>query len=239
MALSLTWGGRVDTDIAFSEFFSGNHTVTARFMLQFVNVYTGPMIAVHGSGVYFIGNGDGGGGNNKISIRIGSQIRYTAAWVPGTGGEYQIYDAPYTQYRARYDELWPQGWRLKLIDVIDVNGAPSYTAAWYRRLWASTRSTVRHSRSSKHATTSFGQTAGGSSSSRLTTQVGRASPLRGVNSTSPSTGFTAGSTPTCALDTMCCGSRAGGLSSSIASPFDRFALMVLHGCGISQWSLYR
>src|SRR4029077_18479693 len=72
MALSLTWGGRADTNIAFSEFFAGNHTVAARFMLQFVNVYAGPMLAVHGGGSYFIGNGDGGGGNNKISIQIGS-----------------------------------------------------------------------------------------------------------------------------------------------------------------------
>ena len=72
MALSLTWGGRADTNVAFSEFFAADHTVAARFMLQFVNVYTGPMMAVHGSGVYFIGNGDGGGGNNKISIRIGN-----------------------------------------------------------------------------------------------------------------------------------------------------------------------
>jgi hypothetical protein len=40
-------------------------------MLQFVNVYTGPMLAVHGGGVYFIGNGDGGGGNNHLSIQIG------------------------------------------------------------------------------------------------------------------------------------------------------------------------
>jgi murein DD-endopeptidase MepM/ murein hydrolase activator NlpD len=72
MALSLTWGGRADTNIAFSEFFAANHTVAARFMLQFVNVYAGPMLAVHGSGMYFIGNGDGGGGDNKISIRIGS-----------------------------------------------------------------------------------------------------------------------------------------------------------------------
>jgi murein DD-endopeptidase MepM/ murein hydrolase activator NlpD len=72
MALSLTWGGRADTDIAFSEFFASNHTVTARFMMQFVNAYDGPMLAVHGSGAYFIGNGDGSGGNNKISIRIGT-----------------------------------------------------------------------------------------------------------------------------------------------------------------------
>ena len=71
MALSLTWGGRADTGVAFSEFFAGNHTVAARFMVQFVNVYAGPMLAVHGSGVYFIGNGDGAGGNNKLSVLIG------------------------------------------------------------------------------------------------------------------------------------------------------------------------
>lgn len=72
MALSLTWGGRADTNITYSEFVGGNHTIAVRFMLQFVSIYTGLMIAVHGSGVYFIGTGDGGGGNNKISIRIGT-----------------------------------------------------------------------------------------------------------------------------------------------------------------------
>jgi len=72
MALSLTWGGRADTNVAFSEFFGSGHTVAARFMLQFANTYAGPMLAVHGGGVYWIGNGDGGGGNNRISIRIGS-----------------------------------------------------------------------------------------------------------------------------------------------------------------------
>jgi hypothetical protein len=72
MALSLTWGGRADTNVAFSEFFAGNHTVAVRFMLQFVHVYDGPMLAVHGSGAYFIGNTYAGSGNNNISIRIGS-----------------------------------------------------------------------------------------------------------------------------------------------------------------------
>lgn len=72
MALSLTWGGRVDTDVAFSEFFTANHTVAVRFILQFVNCYAGPMIAVEGTGKYFIGNGDGGGGSNKLAFRMGS-----------------------------------------------------------------------------------------------------------------------------------------------------------------------
>jgi len=72
MALSLTWGGRADTNVALSEFLTGNHTVAVRFMMQFVNVYAGPMVAGHGSGRYFIGNGNGGADNNKISIRIGA-----------------------------------------------------------------------------------------------------------------------------------------------------------------------
>jgi hypothetical protein len=71
MALSVTWGGRADTNVAFSEFFAGNHTVAARFMLQFVNVYTGPMLTVHGTGVYLIANSYSGG-NNVLSIRIGT-----------------------------------------------------------------------------------------------------------------------------------------------------------------------
>jgi hypothetical protein len=71
MSLSVTWGGRADTNVAFSEFFAGNHTVAVRFMLQFVNVYAGPMLAVHGTGVYFIGNSYSGG-KNILSIRIGT-----------------------------------------------------------------------------------------------------------------------------------------------------------------------
>jgi hypothetical protein len=74
MALSLTWGGCADTSVAFSEFFASDHTVAARFMMQFVNAYDGPLLAVHGSGLYFIGNGDGRGGNNKLSIRIGTGL---------------------------------------------------------------------------------------------------------------------------------------------------------------------
>lgn len=87
MAVSLTWNGRVDTDVAFSEFFDGDHTVAVRFMLQFVNVYAGPMVAVHGSGTYFLGNGDGGGGKNEIAVRIGNRSldvpiapSFEAAW---------------------------------------------------------------------------------------------------------------------------------------------------------------
>ncbi len=49
MALSVAWGERVETKVAFSEFLAGKHTVADRFMLQFANVYTGPILTVHGS----------------------------------------------------------------------------------------------------------------------------------------------------------------------------------------------
>lgn len=71
MALSITWGGRADTNVNFSEFFAGDHTVALRFMLQFVNVYTGPMLAVNGKGVYFIGNRYSGG-KNELLVRVGA-----------------------------------------------------------------------------------------------------------------------------------------------------------------------
>ncbi|WP_433622015.1 hypothetical protein [Nocardia sp. CA-120079] len=57
-------------------------------------------------------------------------VRYTAAWTQNTSGEIQIYDATYAQYRARYDELWPKGWRLHSLNAVTVNGQPLYTAVW-------------------------------------------------------------------------------------------------------------
>lgn len=66
MGLSLTWGGQANTNVAFSEFFASNHTVAVRFMLQFINCYAGPMLAVHGSGIYFIGLGDVNDGGNPL-----------------------------------------------------------------------------------------------------------------------------------------------------------------------------
>ncbi|WP_457226416.1 hypothetical protein [Nocardia gipuzkoensis] len=57
-------------------------------------------------------------------------IRYTAAWTQNTSGEYQIFDVPYDQYRARYDQLWPQGWRLHALSSVVVNRQPLYTAIW-------------------------------------------------------------------------------------------------------------
>ncbi len=72
MALSLTWGGYCDADVDFSEFYAGDHTVTARFMLQFINCYAGPILAVHGAGTYFVGQGDYYDGGNHLLVQIGA-----------------------------------------------------------------------------------------------------------------------------------------------------------------------
>lgn len=45
--------------------------------------------------------------------------------------EIQIYSATYAEYRAKYDQLWPQGWRLYILEsfVLD-NGQVLYNAVW-------------------------------------------------------------------------------------------------------------
>jgi murein DD-endopeptidase MepM/ murein hydrolase activator NlpD len=57
-------------------------------------------------------------------------VRYTAAWQPSNEGEIQVYGWTYADYRAKYDELWPQGWRLKHLAPYIVGGGVRYTATW-------------------------------------------------------------------------------------------------------------
>jgi hypothetical protein len=64
-----------------------------------------------------------------IPLDVGP-VHYTAVWQPSTEGEIQVYGWTYQDYRAKYDELWPQGWRLKLLDVYVVDGQVRYTAVW-------------------------------------------------------------------------------------------------------------
>jgi murein DD-endopeptidase MepM/ murein hydrolase activator NlpD len=59
-----------------------------------------------------------------------SPVRWTAVWRRSTAGETQVYDWTYEQMRAKYDELWPQGWRLKSLDPYVVGGQVRYTAVW-------------------------------------------------------------------------------------------------------------
>ncbi len=55
-----------------------------------------------------------------------------AVWQPDTQDEVQVYDWKYSDFRKRYDELWPLGWRLHLLENRVVGGEVLYTAVWHR-----------------------------------------------------------------------------------------------------------
>jgi hypothetical protein len=55
---------------------------------------------------------------------------FTAVWSPGTDPEIQLYGQPYGTYRAKYDELWPLGWRLKVLEPYVSSGNVYYNAVW-------------------------------------------------------------------------------------------------------------
>ena len=56
---------------------------------------------------------------------------FTAVWQPGTEPEIQLYGQTYTGYRARYDELWGHGWRLKILQPYVSGGQVFYNAVWH------------------------------------------------------------------------------------------------------------
>jgi Polyglycine hydrolase-like, structural repeat len=62
---------------------------------------------------------------------VGNQVRYAATWHPSTQGEIQVYDWDQKSLRAKYDELWPQGWRLKTLDAYVVGNQVRYAATWH------------------------------------------------------------------------------------------------------------
>jgi Bacterial tandem repeat domain 1 len=55
---------------------------------------------------------------------------YAAVWRPGTEEEIQVYGRTYEDFRAKYDELWPQGWRLHILQAYVLNGEVRYSAVW-------------------------------------------------------------------------------------------------------------
>jgi hypothetical protein len=76
----------------------------------------------------------------------GSWINLSFGWIAGvhdntqagacstTGytslSEYQDYGVTYAQFRAHYDQLWPQGWRLHILNAYVSNGQVLYNAVW-------------------------------------------------------------------------------------------------------------
>ena len=62
---------------------------------------------------------------------VSGRTRYTAVWRrAGNIGEIQVYGWNYASFRAKYDELWPDGWRLHLLDTHERDGSLRYTAVW-------------------------------------------------------------------------------------------------------------
>lgn len=105
MAITFGWKGAADTDVDFSEFYGGDHTLLAWFLLQYPRSYAGPIFAVNGTGSFLVGQGDfnrlGGQGQAHLIARVeGSSGVFTPASLdPGTwyllamvrsGGQYRL-----------------------------------------------------------------------------------------------------------------------------------------------------
>lgn len=88
MAVSLSWKGFVDTDLKFSEFFDGEHTLSCFFMPQYPLAYEGPLFGESGAGTYVAGQGyfnyDEGKGKTQLYLAVGGESRsYTVSLVAG------------------------------------------------------------------------------------------------------------------------------------------------------------
>lgn len=93
--------------------------------------------------------GTGWGDNGYIWIKYGSckvgmgahylrayapDFHATAVWRKEAAEEIQVYGWEYDDYRKRYDQLWPQGWRLHILENIVEDGKVLYNAVWRRSL---------------------------------------------------------------------------------------------------------
>ena len=72
---------------------------------------------------------------------VNNEVRYNAIWYKPLNkvSEIQVYGWQYKDFRAKYDELWPQDWRLSILRTYVINGQVLYTAVWRR----STRSEIQ------------------------------------------------------------------------------------------------
>jgi murein DD-endopeptidase MepM/ murein hydrolase activator NlpD len=84
--MSLGWGGLIDTDLKFSEFFGRDHSLVIRFLPQYVHAYAGPLFAENGAGTYIVGVGEyrwGQGGH----LKAGAPVLFMEI-----GGKRKVYD---------------------------------------------------------------------------------------------------------------------------------------------------
>jgi hypothetical protein len=75
-------------------------------------------------------------GSNKIGmgaswyLMAAPDFHLTAVWRQGSGEEIQAHGWTYEQYRRKYDEIFPKGWRLHLLKNTVEQGQTLYSAVW-------------------------------------------------------------------------------------------------------------
>ncbi len=61
------------------------------------------------------------------------KVYYNAVWRQWTGDEEQIYGSTYNDFKSKYDGLYPQGWRLYILQsYVTSNNETLYNAVWRR-----------------------------------------------------------------------------------------------------------
>ena len=89
-AVSLGFGGYVDLDLKFGEFFNANHTLVVRYLPQYPYAYAGPLLAENGPGRFMIGQGDYRWGTGDFK-QVGPSTLFLEV-----GDERAVYEVPHT-----------------------------------------------------------------------------------------------------------------------------------------------
>lgn len=64
-------------------------------------------------------------------VAANGQVSYNAIWRHGTHSEKTVFGSTYTDYLNEYDKLYPQGWRLYILNTyVRPNGELRYDAVW-------------------------------------------------------------------------------------------------------------
>jgi hypothetical protein len=64
-------------------------------------------------------------------VMSNGDVLYNAVWRPGITGEQQVYGYTYSDFRAEYNILFPEGWRLYILDSYVISdGTVRYNAVW-------------------------------------------------------------------------------------------------------------
>jgi hypothetical protein len=82
--------------------------------------------AVQGNTSYLLGFG--------YHVCVLDRATYTAVFHPSLDGEHQIYDATFDEFQALYDQLYPQGWRVRLLQEYAIGDQVRYTAVFHPSL---------------------------------------------------------------------------------------------------------